>query len=111
MITKTQQALFAKLPETMQRKILICEQTGCWLWQGEINRNGYGRVWSGGTRYMAHKHAYQIVKGDIAPGKLLDHNCRQRNCCNPTHLSPVTVQQNTHRGKAVLFQRRSPCGE
>lgn len=83
---------------------IILGVAGCWLWQGELNRNGYGRVWVNGKRYMAHRLAYQMLIGEIGEGLVLDHLCRNRNCCNPLHLEPVTVKVNTHRGEAKLFK-------
>lgn len=76
----------------------------CWLWVGEINRNGYGRVWVQGQRLMAHKVAYELMIGPVDKGLVLDHLCRNRNCCNPYHLEPVTVRENTLRGEAILFK-------
>lgn len=78
----------------------------CWHWLGEINRNGYGRVWLDGVRHMAHRLFYVLLVGDIPPGLIVDHLCRRRSCCNPLHLEPVTHQVNTLRGEAKLFQRK-----
>lgn len=104
MITKTQLYLFSKLPIKIQNKITIVTN-GCWLWQGELNRNGYGRCWCSNKRHMTHRLIYTLLKSSIDKGLLLDHTCRIRNCCNPTHTSPVTHQHNTHRGKARLFKK------
>lgn len=97
-----------KLPEFMRDRIEV-HQSGCWLWTGELNRNGYGtfrvRPKPGQRkRKMAHIEAYVIIKGEYDRTLLLDHECRVRNCCNPGHLEPVTVQVNTLRGEAVLFK-------
>lgn len=103
------------LPERMQ----LCVQvdldgpgyngTPCWLWQGELNRNGYGtfRVQAAPgirKRKMAHIEAFVAVKGEYDRALLLDHLCRNRPCCNPDHLEPVTNRENTLRGEAVLFR-------
>jgi hypothetical protein len=97
-----------KLPPTIDSCVTICEVSGCWLWQGELNRNGYGRVWVSGRRLMVHRVVYALLVGEIPKGLVLDHKsdvCSHRNCCNPAHLEPVTVKVNTHRGRAVLFKR------
>lgn len=102
MITRIHTYYFEKLPMVIKNKILIID-SGCWVWQGEINRNGYGRFYFKGKRPMVHRFIYEFSKGAIGEGLILDHTCRNRPCCNPTHTSPVTHQQNTHRGRARLF--------
>jgi hypothetical protein len=95
-------------PASLADRITVSE-SGCWLWTGEMNRNGYGRVRSDGKRVMAHRRAWELLRGPIPTGLVLDHLCRNRHCCNPAHLEPVTVRENTLRGEAVLFQPQSPA--
>lgn len=88
--------------------------TGCWIWTGYINRkSGYG-YWSysenGKTRTVsAHILAYRLVKGAVPKGKVLDHQCLVRHCCNPDHVKPVTQLVNLARSRAgeagAEFQR------
>lgn len=106
MITRTQMYLFSKLPGKFQANITI-NTDGCWLWSKNMNRNGYGRVYvPGGKREVAHKFIYKLLHGEYNESLLLDHvYCKHRNCCNPTHVEPVTNQQNVHRGTATLFKK------
>lgn len=104
MNTKTQQYLFNKLPDTWKQKILVTDE-GCWLWQGQLNPTGYGRGWLYGLRHTVHRMVYKLLKDDLGSELVLDHICKNRHCCNPTHVSPVTQKQNTHRGDAKLFGR------
>jgi hypothetical protein len=88
---------------------VLDELTGCWLWGGELNRNGYGRVWWQGKRCVVHRVVYELLHGPVSPKLHLDHvkeRCQHRHCCNPAHLEPVTPRENTHRGRAVLFKKR-----
>ncbi|HFD31317.1 MAG TPA: hypothetical protein ENJ28_01195 [Gammaproteobacteria bacterium] len=103
MITKTNSYLLSKLPERIKNKIQV-NSNGCWNWQGEKSRNGYGRCWFGGIRHQAHILTYNLLKGYYPEKLVLDHLCSNRQCCNPAHLSPITQKQNTHRGKAVLYK-------
>ena len=75
----------------------------CWLWPGAVNiRHGYayacapGRG-SKGRPVLAHRYAYQLLRGPIPDGMHLDHLCRVRHCFNPWHLEAVTPQENLLR--------------
>lgn len=74
--------------------------TGCWIWTGGKNKDGYGTFFvnmqTGYTR--SHTWAYMHFIGPIGDGLELDHLCRNRACCNPHHLEPVTHKENTRRG-------------
>ena len=89
--------------------VLDHKPSPCHLWTGPDSGTGrgggYGRVWIKGKRLMVHRVTFEHFSGPIEDGLVLDHLCRIRKCCNPAHLDPVTIQENTHRGNAVLFQR------
>jgi hypothetical protein len=72
--------------------VIPCPTTGCWLWGGKLNRNGYGQA-GGGP--MAHREAWKKVNGPVPEGMVLDHVCRMRCCVNPDHLRVVTKRENS----------------
>lgn len=78
--------------------------SGCWEFTG-ARRDGYGRIsWSDGTRMvyaMTHRVMWTHEKGPIPEGLDIDHLCRNRCCCNPDHLEPVTRQTNLLRGETI----------
>lgn len=93
------------LPSRIEQYIHRIPESGCWIWMGELNRNGYGRIPFGGKRRMIHKLVWILLgKSPLSEGFIHDHKCRVRCCCNPAHLEPVTHQENTLRGEAVLFK-------
>lgn len=70
----------------------------CWIWQGTVNNNGYGWISNNKRGLLVHRVAYELLIGPIPQGLDLDHRCRVLRCCNPTHLEPVTHQENMRRG-------------
>lgn len=69
---------------------IIPESSGCWLWNGPLDRNQRPRYAS----RSAAKLAYLLFIGDIEKGLDLHHQCENRICVNPTHLSPVTREEH-----------------
>lgn len=80
------------------RQRYVEDESGCWLWVGECNDNGYGRFSVKGRKVYAHRSSYEIHVGPIPEGLHIDHLCRVRNCVNPEHLEPVTRSENVRRG-------------
>ena len=72
----------------------------CWPWMGALLWSGYGRVAHAGPGgyYRAHRVAYWLLVGEIPECLVIDHLCRNRLCCNPAHMEPVTIGENVRRG-------------
>jgi hypothetical protein len=43
---------------------------------------------------LVHRWLYELAIGPVPAGRVLDHRCRNRDCCNPLHLKPVTNRVN-----------------
>lgn len=81
------------------------EGSGCWVWTGRTrgSRGGeYGDLVIDGRRVAAHRAAYEAAVGPIPDGLVIDHLCRNRLCCNPEHLEPVTPRVNVLRGDTIV---------
>lgn len=78
---------------------------GCWLWQGRRDADGYGRL----DGQLAHYAVWRALRGEIPPGKQLDHVCRRRACVAPTHLEPVSKADNERRKSWRYRSRRTHC--
>lgn len=71
--------------------------TGCWLWEGNVNHKGYGQVSVGHSGMTAtHRVAYNHFKGPIHDGMQVLHSCDVPCCCNPQHLWLGTHQDNVN---------------
>lgn len=75
--------------------------SGCWIWQKQVNRNGYGVTSRNKRKTLAHRAMYEMLRGPIPEGMSLDHICSVPRCVNPDHLEPVTHRENVHRGRAT----------
>jgi hypothetical protein len=87
----------ADLRERLFSRLLIDQETGCLLWTGARNGDGYGQIGAGRTTYV-HRLMYELFVEPIAPGLHIDHLCRVRHCAAPAHLEPVTLVENVMRG-------------
>lgn len=81
-------------------------QPFCWTWKGCLSTKGYAQVRINNRLWTVHRLAYEMLVGPIPPGLVVDHLCRNRACCNPVHLEPVTSRENTLRGEV---SRRTHC--
>lgn len=81
---------------------------GCWIWTGALDKHGYGEFSENRRRRRAHRVVYELVRGEIPPGLVMDHLCRVKSCVNPEHLDPVTHTENVRRG-LISYNLRTKC--
>lgn len=79
----------------------VVTPTGCVEYQGGLTTSGYGQMSVDGRSVQTHRLAYVLAIGPVPEGLVIDHLCRNRACCNPFHMEPVTRQVNTLRGATL----------
>jgi hypothetical protein len=82
--------------------------TGCWLWTGAPDKDGYGKFQFHKKTVRAHRFAYEAFVGPLDPDLLLRHRCDVGACVNPDHLQPGTQLDNIHD---AIGRGRRPVGE
>jgi HNH endonuclease len=83
----------------------------CELWDRKINGNGYGEVSINGAMRMAHRVAYELLRGPIPEGWQLHHLCENRACVNVDHLVAVTRKLHEWITWALYYCKVSPAPE
>lgn len=78
--------------------------TGCWLWTGASNLEGYGQQQAGGKVRLAHRLSYEQFVEPIPDGLVIDHKCCVPSCVNPDHLQAVSFGENIR----LAFVRGAP---
>ncbi len=84
----------------------------CWVWRGNVEKTGYGRVRWNIKQYSAHVISWMLFHGRFPQENLtIDHLCRNPLCVNPEHLEEVSMAVNILRGTspAALNARKTHC--
>lgn len=99
---------FAATKESFEAHL---DKTGeCWVWTGNRDRDGYGRIHFNGRRELTHRVAWILEHGPIPDGLLIRHAvCDNPPCCRLAHLAPGTQSDNMQDASAkgrLWMQRR-----
>ena len=91
----------------------VTKSDGCWLWQGPVDRWGYGRT----SNRLAHRIAWELSTGE-SPGSLfVCHHCDTPACVRPEHLFLGTHSDNMRdkmskgRGRGMFPRGMNNAGE
>lgn len=88
------------------------EHNGCWLWQGPLDKDGYGTFYLRRKNRKAHRVGWFLLHGPIPEGLVVNHKCNHRHCVNPQHLNLLTVRENAledSRGLGAVNARKTHC--
>ena len=96
--------MFTIIPEFTNKEryifwanVLVGPQGKCWPWQSYKTASGYGRFWTKGYMFRAHRIVYYLTKGIDPRDLCVCHSCDNEGCCNPDHLwlgSPADNNQD-----------------
>ena len=91
--------------DNLLTRIEVIPESGCWIFLGHLNKDGYGKARFHGKVKYVHQITYKLFVGEIDEGLELDHLCRVRCCANPWHLEAVPHRINSGR----MVKRPSHC--
>ena len=77
----------------------------CWIPTQKPKPDGYIQISTKSGKKYLHRLVFETFVKKINKDKFLDHLCRERSCCNPYHLEPVTNHENIKRGNTGLYQK------
>ena len=82
------------------------EINSCWVWISADNGTGYGSFRFNRKTKLAHRFSYELYKGVIPDGLVIDHLCKNTLCVNPDHLEAVTNKENIMRSE---YKEKTHC--
>ncbi len=81
--------------ERFDAKYIPEPNSGCWLWDGAMDADGYGRISAHGkSSALAHRVSYELHLGPVPEGMCICHKCDVPGCVNPQHLFAGTSSDN-----------------
>lgn len=66
----------------------VKKTAACWLWKGSKNIKGYGQIYNRETNapILAHRAAWELLRGPVPEGQWVLHKCDNPACVNPEHM-------------------------
>lgn len=86
------------------------EPSDCWLWIGNVDHHGYGRLTlrrnGRHLKVRAHRASAEFFLGIELGTDTWDHHCRQTSCIHPNHGEPCTNAENASRMRRFHANKR-----
>lgn len=74
----------------------------CHVWQGPLDRDGYGTFYLRRRGRRAPRVAWFALHGPIPEGQVVNHSCRRHSCVNVQHLRLLTPTENALQDSSSL---------
>jgi hypothetical protein len=106
-----------QLAQRVRQRAVVDRATGCWLWQGAVDRDGYAILWvRRGLRRrlcrVSHLALWLWGRHPRLRRGVVSHVCGNRRCFHPEHLAwharraqcPTTRPAGAQNGRAKLTE-------
>lgn len=81
--------------EKLKARSIVSGVNNCWVWQGYLDKDGYGRIKISGKIYGNHRLSAWISLGlDLESEEQVNHICNNPACWNPAHIYIGDRSQN-----------------
>ena len=83
-----------ELAEYVGAKSMPVPWSGCHIWLGGLDKDGYGQAHMNNRNIRAHRLSFLLANGSIPNGAVIMHTCDTPSCVNPDHLRAGSNQDN-----------------
>ena len=84
---------------------------GCILWTGCKLPRGHGLLSVHYKHQYVHRLAYELARGPIPDGFVIDHLCGIPNCVNPNHMEAILPKEHSLRSQLNYWRGASEVPE
>jgi hypothetical protein len=94
MRTIDEQGRFVKTDPIIRFWSKVKKTDTCWLWEGYLDKGGYGSFKFEEKTVRAHRYSYLIHFGNLDKNLVVMHICDNPSCVRPEHLILSTQKEN-----------------
>lgn len=84
------------LQQRIEQYAVSVPNSGCLIWVGYCDKDGYGITHIDGKNRRVHRLVYAEAFGEIPDGMMVCHRCDVPSCVNPDHFFLGSALENNH---------------